>query len=112
MYGPNILDQYNTNYSMVGATPAQMTKYGYSVKTVPSMDEQIKKCFPLTGTERITCWSDADKYLMENVVPWVPYVWNNLDTITAKSVTRYEYDQFAGMISLCHIAVSNRATVS
>ena len=49
---------------------------------------------------------------MENVVPWVPYLWANAFTVTAKSVTHYEYDQFAGMISLCHIAVNNTATVS
>ena len=49
---------------------------------------------------------------MENVVPWVPYLWATAITIVAPSVTHYEYDQFAGMISLCHVSVNNHATVT
>jgi hypothetical protein len=37
----------------------------------------------------------------------VPYLWANSFTITAPSVTHYEYDQFPGVISFCHIAVNN-----
>ena len=44
---------------------------------------------------------------MENIAPWVPYLWANSFTITAKSVTHYEYDQFPGVVSFCHIAVDN-----
>jgi peptide/nickel transport system substrate-binding protein len=107
MYGPNILDAYNTNYSMVGATPAQMTKYGYAVKTVPSMDEQIKKCFPLTGTERITCWSDADKYLMENIVPIIPLLFSNSVYITSDRIVNYTYSAYNDAPSLSQIGVSD-----
>ena len=54
-----------------------MKKYGYSVTNVAGMDPQITKCFPLSGDARITCWSDADKYLMEQVVPIVPMEFAN-----------------------------------
>jgi hypothetical protein len=49
---------------------------------------------------------------MENVVPWVPYLFANAITVVNKSVTKYEFDQFSGTISLCHIAVNNTATMS
>jgi hypothetical protein len=49
---------------------------------------------------------------MENVVPWVPYLFANALTVVGKSVTKYEFDQFAGTISFCHIAVNNDVQVS
>jgi hypothetical protein len=49
---------------------------------------------------------------MENVVPWVPYLWANSFTIVGKTVTHYEFDQFPGVISFCHIAVNNRISAS
>ena len=76
-YGPSIVDQYNSNDSMVGATPEQLKKYGYSVTTVPGMDSQIEACFPKTGDERVQCWADNDKYLMEQIDPIVPLVFSN-----------------------------------
>jgi hypothetical protein len=45
---------------------------------------------------------------MEQVVPWVPYLWANNLTLVSERVTHYEFDQFSGIISLGHIAVSNR----
>ena len=30
-----------------------------------------------------TCWGDLDKKLMEEVVPWVPYIWRNNSVIIA-----------------------------
>jgi peptide/nickel transport system substrate-binding protein len=107
MYGPNILDQYNTNYSMVGGTPEQMKKYGYSVTTVPGMDAQIEKCFPTTGDARISCWADADKYLMETVVPIVPTLFSNQITITSDRIVNWTYSAYNDSASLSHLAVSD-----
>jgi peptide/nickel transport system substrate-binding protein len=91
MYGPSILSQYNTNYSMVGATSAQLKKYGYKITSVPSMDPQIKKCFPLSGDARTQCWADADKYMMENIAPVVPLVFSNVTNIVSSRVRGYVY---------------------
>jgi len=106
-YGPNILDQYNTNYSMVGATPEQMKKYGYSITTVAGMDPQVTKCFPLNGDARVTCWADADKYLMEQVVPIVPMEFANQVTIVSDRVTHYTFSAAADGASLAQIGVSD-----
>ncbi len=91
MYGPSILDQYNSNYSLVGATPEQLKKYGTDVTEVPSMDAQIEKCFPLTGQDRVQCWADADKYLMEQIAPVVPLVFSNVTNIVSSRVRGYVY---------------------
>ncbi len=91
MYGPSILDQYNSNYSLVGATPEQLKKYGTDVTDVPSMDSQIKACFPKEGQERLQCWSDVDKYMMEQVVPVVPLIFSNVTNIVSSRVRGFQY---------------------
>jgi peptide/nickel transport system substrate-binding protein len=91
MYGPSILDQYNSNYSLVGATPDQLKKYGTDITDVPSMDSQIEACFPKEGQERLQCWADVDKYMMENVAPVVPLVFSNVTNIVSSRVRGYQY---------------------
>ncbi len=91
MYGPSILAQYNSNYSLVGATAEQLKKFGYKITDVPSMDSQISKCFPLAGDARTQCWADADKYMMENIAPVVPLVFSNVTNIVSSRVRGYVY---------------------
>ena len=57
-------------------------------------------------------WIKLDQDLMENVVPWVPYLFANALTVVNKDVVNYQFDQFAGILSLCHLAVNNNATMS
>lgn len=90
-YGPSILDQYNSNYSLVGATPEQLKKYGTDLTEVPSMDAQVEKCFPLEADERTQCWADADKYLMENIAAVVPLIFSNVTNIVSSRVRGYVY---------------------
>lgn len=106
MYGPNILSQYNTNYSMVGATVEQLKKYGYSITNVPSMDAEIEKCFPLTGQERLQCWVDADKYFMENIVGVVPLVFSNVVNIISDRVTNYTWSIVDQAPAYDHLALA------
>jgi peptide/nickel transport system substrate-binding protein len=91
VYGPSILDQYNSNYSLVGATPDQLKKYGTDLTEVPSMDSQIEACFPKEGDARTQCWADADKYLMENIAAVVPLVFSNVTNIVSSRVRGYVY---------------------
>ena len=51
------------------------------------------------GSSRTDCWIGLDKDLMENVVPWVPYLWRRAVTLVAPSVTHYVYDQNSNLIS-------------
>ena len=42
--------------------------------------------------ERTTCWANLDKYLMEDVVPWVPKTFDNINDITSSRVVNYSFD--------------------
>jgi hypothetical protein len=48
---------------------------------------------------------------MEQVVPWIPYLWANNITVAAPTVSRFAFDQFSGYLSFTQIAVSNHAHV-
>jgi peptide/nickel transport system substrate-binding protein len=97
------------NYSLVGASPDQLREWGYDVATVPSVDDQFAKCAPLTDDERVQCYADADKYLMENVVPWVPTRFPNAITISSERIINYSFDQFCGCDALDHFAIAPEA---
>jgi peptide/nickel transport system substrate-binding protein len=109
----SIIPSGNVNNSLVGLTRSQSSSLGigYPAGGVPSVDTQIDGCEGMAGQARLTCWVNFDKFMMTNIVPWVPYLWATNITITAPSVTRYQFDQFSGYISLTQIAVNNKATV-
>jgi len=91
---------------MVGVTEDMLRERGYDPVPVPSAEEQIQACVPLTGDERFACWADLDTYLMEEVVPWVPYLFDNNVVVVSSRVTNWSFDQFAGLPALDHLAVS------
>jgi peptide/nickel transport system substrate-binding protein len=97
------------NYSLLGATSDQLKGWGYDISSVPSVDEKVAECNALVDSERVTCWAELDKQLMEEVVPWVPYLFDNSVDITSPNVTNYSFDQFAGIAAFDHMAVSGGA---
>jgi peptide/nickel transport system substrate-binding protein len=94
--GRAIIKSGNTNYSLVGITPAKAKEVGATgnLDNVPSVDSDIDACSAKLGDERTTCWENIDKKLMEQVVPWVPYLWPNNVFIVGPTVTHWNYDQF------------------
>jgi peptide/nickel transport system substrate-binding protein len=103
----------NINYSLIGLTPEQaQTLDGFKgVDTgIPSVDADIDACNAIpVGDERLTCWADFDKKLMEEIVPWVPYLDATNVDITGPAVTQYVYDQFSGTVAYSRIAVDASA---
>lgn len=93
-YGANILDEYNTNYTMMGATPEQLKKYGYDLTSVVGMDEKIDECIAQAGDARVQCWADADKMLNEEVASYVPLVISQNVNIVSSCVTNYQWSVF------------------
>jgi len=83
--GRTIIPNGNTNYSLVGITPAQ--------------------CKTLKVTGNCTNVPNVDKTLMTSVVPWVPYLWSYVTRITSKNVTHYQFDQFSTTPAYAQIAV-------
>ncbi len=109
--GRGIACEGNYNYSLVGVTQAKASECGTSLpKTpIPSVDADIDNCkqVALGGDTNATnqCWIDVDKKLMEDVVPWVPYLWPNILTTVGPAVTAWQFDQFAGTTALSKVAV-------
>jgi peptide/nickel transport system substrate-binding protein len=91
-----IIKSGNTNYALVGVTPAIAKTVGATgdLANVPSVDSDIAACSAKLAQDRTTCWENLDKKLMETVVPWVPYLWPNNVFIIGPNVTHWNYDQF------------------
>jgi peptide/nickel transport system substrate-binding protein len=102
-----ILKAGNTNYSLVGLTPAKAKEIGAtgSVDNIPSVDSQIDACSAKLAAERTSCWEGVDKHLMTDVVPWVPYLWPNNVFIVGPTVTHWNYDQFTDGPAYSSVAV-------
>ena len=91
---------------MVGVTRGDAHASGATTSsTCRAPRSRSTACIPLTGDERVQCWADLDTYLMEEVVPWVPYLFDNNVVVLSAHVTNYSFDQFAGLPALDHIAV-------
>ena len=95
------------NYGLVGATPELLNKFDYEITEVPSVDEDFNECEPLAGEERLQCWGEFDQMLMEEVVPWVPYLFDKDVDVISDRVTNYDFDQFWGGLAYDSVAVSD-----
>ena len=94
------------NYSLLGASPEQLTEWGYDVTEVPSVDDMEDECAALEpGDERFQCWAEFDRHLMEEVVPMVPYLFDNSVDILSENIVNYSFDQFAGLAAFDSMAV-------
>lgn len=107
--GRGINAEGNFNYSLVGITPEQAQEFGITLPgEIPSVDADIDACKELALTDEegaVQCWIDLDKKLMEEVVPWVPYLWPNILTTISPAVTAWDFDQFSGTTAWSKVAV-------
>ena len=113
--GRGIACEGGFNYSLVGLTEEKAEECGIDFVEVPSVDADIDNCkqVALEGDVDATndCWVALDQKLMEDVVPWVPYLWPEVLTTTGPAVTAWEFDQFAGTTAFSKVAVDESAQV-
>src|ERR671919_616068 len=113
--GRGIACEGGFNYSLVGLTEEKAEECGIDFVEVPSVDADIDNCkqVALEGDEAATneCWLALDEKLMEEVVPWVPYLWPNILTTIGPAVTAWDFDQFAGVTAFSKVAVDPSAQV-
>jgi peptide/nickel transport system substrate-binding protein len=81
---------------LLGASPAQLRRWGYLVTSVPNVDDRIIACLPLTFNAQLRCWADLDQYLMNETVPWVPLVGFTTGRVVSDRLTRFSFDQAWG----------------
>lgn len=93
------------NYSGLGASADQLSEWGYDATEVPSVDDKADECTAATGDERVQCWAELDQQLMEEVVPWVPYLFFNQVDLLSPNLTNYSFDQSAGIAAFDQLAL-------
>jgi hypothetical protein len=103
--GRDILDAYNTNYSMAG-DPDQLKRRLRGHRGRPGPRHQIEECIGTTGDARTACWADADKVLMEQVVPIVPLIFSNVEQIISSRVQNYTYSLFDNQMAYDQVALA------
>jgi peptide/nickel transport system substrate-binding protein len=105
--GRAIIPTGNVNYSLVGITPAIAKKVHAtgSIAGVPNVDATLDRCSALVGQPRLSCYESLDRYLMTQVVPWVPYFSGSKVHLLGSHVTKWSFDQFSGDIGYAHVAV-------
>jgi peptide/nickel transport system substrate-binding protein len=94
------------NVSLLGASPAQLRSWGYSVASVPSVDDRIQRCLGRRGVAHTECWAELDQYLMNEVVTYVPYLSILQSHVVSDRVIEYSFDQFAAEPALDRIALA------
>jgi peptide/nickel transport system substrate-binding protein len=105
--GRTIVPRGNSNYSLVGITPASARQVGASgtVKGIPSVDRDLDRCGELVGDPRVSCYAALDKKLTTKIVPWVPYLWATTHNVVSKNVSKWAFDQFGATTAYAHVAV-------
>ena len=105
--GRTIIPAGNTNYSLVGITPATAKKVGVkgNLKNVPSVNEDLDQLRDAHRSAAPTCYENLDKKLMTDVVPWVPYLWSSATHIAGRTSRKWDFDQFGGSPGYGHVAV-------
>ncbi len=108
LFGAESLYPSCCNYDGLGATAQQIQKFGYTgVAVPPSVNDKIDECNKAVGDALFQCWADFDKYLMEEVVPFAPYLFDNNVDIISQNVVNYSFDQFAGLAAFDQMAVAH-----
>jgi peptide/nickel transport system substrate-binding protein len=95
-----------SNTSLLGATPRQLREWGYSVTSVPSVDDRIQVCIERLGVMKIECWAELDQYLMTEIVSRIPYMLTEHAQVVSERVVAYSFDQFTGLPALDRIALA------
>jgi peptide/nickel transport system substrate-binding protein len=97
---------FNRDLSLVGATPEQLRTWGYHTRTVPSIDGRVRRCRPLVGATRVQCWALLDRYVMQQVVPWIPFLQLTSVYTVSSRVENFTWDASTGEPSFNRISLS------
>jgi peptide/nickel transport system substrate-binding protein len=109
LFGSDAIYPSCCNYNLLGASADLLKKYHYTVTDVPTVDDQIKQANTQTGDARFQAWADLDKTLMEDVVPFAPYLFDNSVSVTSERIVNYSFDQFAGVDAFDQWAINPAA---
>lgn len=79
--------------TLLGASHQQLRRWGYTIASVPSVDDRMRLCEEQIFSAQATCWASFDQYLTEQVVPWVPLLaWTGAAVVSSR-VQKFSWDQ-------------------
>jgi peptide/nickel transport system substrate-binding protein len=105
--GAALEQSWGANLSRLGASADQLSEWGFQPSSVPSLDAKIAACSAATGQAQFECWAQADQYLMERVVPWIPIDVRANASLTSSRVQEMVFDASTTTPSLGEIVVSH-----
>ena len=71
------------------------------------MDAEISECIALVGGKQTQCWAALDQRLMEEIVPWVPYLSPVEARIVSNRVDSISIDQLTTLPAIDRIALKD-----
>jgi peptide/nickel transport system substrate-binding protein len=92
------------NASLTGATPEQLTRWGYVVGSVPTVDDRLATC-QAEIRQPVECWARVDQYLMEQVVPTLPLLFGEATWVVSERVGETSFAQATGWAALDRFVV-------
>lgn len=96
----------SSNYALLGADSELLKKNGYATTEVPSADDAIDACsLEPVGASRIQCWAELDAQIMEEMVPILPWLFDNDVDISGPRIANYINDAMSGLIAIDQIAL-------
>jgi ABC-type transport system substrate-binding protein len=93
------------NAALVGASPSALEAWGYEVTSVPSVDDRLDRCMATTAADQTECWADLDRYLMEDVAAYVPYLARQQTYVVSERVATNSYSPSSFGLALDRIAL-------
>lgn len=105
LFSSNSLYPACCNSQGFGATAADLQRWGITGAAMPNLDDRLGRCEALdVASDRWNCWADLDRYLMEQVVPWVPWMIPQQVSPVSSHVTNFSFDELTGMPAIDHMA--------
>jgi peptide/nickel transport system substrate-binding protein len=107
MYSTAILKSGNTNYSLVGLTPAiaKAIGAGGNVNNVPGIDKDLAHCAQIAGDARRVCYQNIDKKVTGQIANVIPWLWAYATYVIGPDVTKWTFDQGTTAPAYSHVAV-------
>jgi peptide/nickel transport system substrate-binding protein len=86
--------------TLLGSSPAQLRRWGYSARTVPSIDGDYARCASIGGTAASLCWARLDQLLVTGLAAIFPVKTPNATRVSGANVTSFPIDQAFAEVSL------------
>lgn len=106
MVVPFLSSEEGFNPTLLGSSPQQLERWGYTIRRVPSIDSDYERCATSAGIEAAMCWARLDQLLTSELAVFIAISSVEVVLIRGADVSDYSLDQAFGQPSLDRIAVT------